>query len=447
MIVSPVRRPWIAVVVLIAALTACTQTTPPAHQPPTADPVVGWIQQHASPLQTVDPGGSDADLAPLRPMVGQASIVGLGEETHGTHEFFQIKARLAEFLIAHLGFTAFVMENNWGASARIDAYLNGGSGDLDALMRANLFGSWQTQEYRALLEWMRTYNAEPAHPAKIHFLGMDLQAVSQSDFDTVEQYISQVAPSHAAQVQALYAPIMAQSLPNPYPAYVALDAATKHQYQQQAQQVYDLLRAQQDALQQSSPQRFALVLQTARVIVQFTTYFTWTTQTEALARYYQRDTFLAENVAWIHEHAAGRNPKLIVWAHNVHIATDTAYPSQDGKNMGGELRARFQEGYLALGTTLSAGTFRIFQYPTTAIQPIPAPDPSSYNATLGQVDLPRFLLDLRHLPSGPLATWASGPAILLNFGLGGEDLSTVCALNQQFDVLLHVHQTTPSRPL
>lgn len=431
------------------ALAASTQSTPPAPRNTTsADPVVRWIQQNAFPLGTVDPGGSDADLAPFQQIVGQASIVGLGEATHGTHEFYQVKARLAEFLISHMGFTTFIMENNWGTSQRIDAYINDGPGAINAVMQVNLFGSWQTQEYRALLEWMRVYNADPAHTTKIHFLGMDIQSVSQSDFDAVEQYVQQVGPHEFAQVQALYAPIIASSLPNPYSTYEVLDAATKQQYQDQAQQVYDLLQAhQQEYSNLSSPQDFAFALQNARIIAQFTTYFNSNDDQEALARYYQRDSFMAENVAWIHDHDAGSDPKIIVWAHDGHIANDSHYPSQDGRNMGGELRARYQANYLAIGATFYRGAFRVYHYPATSVQQLSTPGQNTYNYTLSQAGLPRYLLDLRGIPSGPVTTWATGPAILLEYGLGGEDLSVSGSLSQWFDVLVHIQQTTPSTPL
>ena len=448
---GPRRAALALVFISIAALVlaACTQTTPPAPQSTlNADPAIRWIQQQAIPLQTVDPGGSDADLAPLQQVVGQAGIVGLGEATHGTHEFYQVKARLAEYLMSHLGFSTFIMENNWGTSQRVDAYINGGPGNIDDVMQANLFGSWQTQEYRALLEWMRAYNADPTHTTKIHFLGMDIQSISQSDFDAVEHYVQQVGPQQFAQVQALYAPIIASSLPNPYSTYVALNAATKQRYQDQAQQVYALLQAhQQDYTQDSSPQAFAFALQNARILAQFTTYLNYNSDQESLARYYQRDTFMAENVAWIHDHDAGSDPKIIVWAHDAHIANDTRYPTQDKRNMGGELRARYQAGYLAIGATFYQGAFRAYHYPASSVQQITTPGQNTYNYALGQARLPRYLLDLRGIPSGPVATWANGPAVLVEYGLGGEDLSVLGSLSTWFDVLVHVQQTTPSTPL
>jgi erythromycin esterase len=437
---------------LVLILAACSSASAPSHhQTLSADPTIRWIQQNAIPLRTTNQGGSDADLAALSQIVGNASLVGLGEETHGTHEFIDVKARLAEYLITHLGFTTLVMENDWGSSRLLDAYVNGGPGDLVTIMSQSLFGSWQTQEYEAFFAWLRAYNAHPAHTTKVHFYGMDIQAVSQSDFDAVQQYIQQVAPQQVSVVQSLYAPIIASSLPYPYRTYVALNAATKQQYQTQAQRVYDLLQAhQQDYTQRSSPRQFSLAFQDARIIVQFTIYYNSSTQKEALQRYYQRDGFMAENIEWIHDHAAGSNPKLIIWAHDGHIANDTTYSSQDGRNMGGELRAQYKDSYLPIGTTLYQGTFRVYDYPAGVLQAIPPAPANTYNYTLGQAGLRLFMLELRNVPSGPVATWANGAGsvnTLLLYGLGGEDLSTPGPLNQWFDVLVHVQNTTPSQHL
>lgn len=179
---------------LAVVLTACMPTqTAPAVQTLTlsSDPVVRGIQQRAIPLRTTAPGGSNADLVPFTQTVGTASIVGLGEETHGTHEMIDIKARLSEFLISTMDFTTFIMENDWGSSQLLNAYINGGAGTLTDVMSQSLFGSWQTHEYQALFVWMRTYNMAPSHTTKIHFLGMDCQDVSQSDFDAVENFLEE----------------------------------------------------------------------------------------------------------------------------------------------------------------------------------------------------------------------------------------------------------------
>jgi erythromycin esterase len=437
----------------LASCSSGSASTP--HQTPSGtDAVVRWIQQHAVPLRSADPGGSDGDLAALPQMVGQASLVGLGEETHGTHEFIEVKARLAEYLIGNLGFTTFVMENNWGSTQLLDAYINGGAGDISTIMAQGLFGSWQTREYQALFEWLRAYNANPAHSTKVHFLGMDCQDVSQSDFDAVSQYIQQVDPQQASTVQALYGPIITNAIQHPA-IYDGLSAATKRQYQTQAQRVYDLVQAHQQGYSRaSSPQRFALALQNARIIMEFATYYNASSNEEALSRYYQRDGFMAENVEWIHDRVAGPHPKLIIWAHDGHIANDTTYGSQDGRNMGGELCAQYQDSYLPIGTTLYQGTFRVYNYPSGIVQTI-APAPSdTYNYAFGHAGLPLYMLDLRTVPSGVVADWASGAGSatrLINYGLGGQDLSlnllSSASLRQWFAVIVHVQNSTPSQHL
>lgn len=438
------RLSFLPLLLISLILAMCMQAASPAScRALSANPVVSWIQHNAIPLRTSAPGGSDGDLTPLKRIAAKASIVGLGEETHGTHEFFTMKARLAEFLMGKMGFTTFVMENDWGSSQLIDAYINGKSSDISRVMSQGLFYSWQTQEYRSLLEWMRAYNADPAHTAKIHFLGMDFQDLSQGDFDTVENYLRKVDPRQVAHIQDLYAPILAMN-ESPSSGFIRLSASTNQEYQYQAQQVYDLLQAnRQNYIDRSSAQSFAFALQNARIITQFATYYNSQTPAESLARYYQRDTFMAENVAWIRVHEAGGNSKMLVWAHDAHIANDTFYGSTDGRNMGGELRARYKDSYLSIGTTLYQGTFRSYTYPANTIQTISPPAQNTYNSTLGRAGLPLYMLDLDKIPPGSARSWALSSAIFLNYGLDGEDLSAPALLSRSFDMIVHIQNTTP----
>ncbi len=49
-----------------------------------------------------------------------ASIIGLGESTHGTHEFFETKARLLQYLVETHGARLFAIEANQLAAERIN---------------------------------------------------------------------------------------------------------------------------------------------------------------------------------------------------------------------------------------------------------------------------------------------------------------------------------------
>jgi erythromycin esterase-like protein len=194
-------------------------------------------------------------------------------------------------------------------------------------------------------------------------------------------------------------------------------------------------------------------VQAARVIVEFTTYLNASTPAEADNRYIQRDGFMAENVEWIADHVTGANPKIIVWAHDLHISDVTTYPSTDGRNMGGELRAHFGASYLTIGTTLYQGTFRAFDmnrygYSTGEVLALPPVPTATYNDTLGQAGLPLYLLDLRQAPVGAVADWFAGKGEatqLMVVGLGGQAQPVQGPLNQWFDVIVHVQNSTPSQ--
>src|SRR5216684_6674973 len=92
------------------------------------EPSVNWIRQHAVRLKTPEAGHGFADMHPLKKIIGNARIVALGEATHGTREFFQLKHRILEFLVAEQGFTVFAIEANWPESLAVDDYVLHGTG-------------------------------------------------------------------------------------------------------------------------------------------------------------------------------------------------------------------------------------------------------------------------------------------------------------------------------
>ncbi len=59
-----------------------------------------WLAKNALAFRTAKPGQGCEDLAGLREMIGDETIiVSLGESTHGSKEIFQMKHRLVEYLV------------------------------------------------------------------------------------------------------------------------------------------------------------------------------------------------------------------------------------------------------------------------------------------------------------------------------------------------------------
>ncbi len=141
------------------------------------DAVVGWLRDRAIPLQTVEAGRGFADLQPLKKIIGDARIVALGEATHGTREFFQLKHRMLEFLATEMGFTIFSIEANMPEAYRLNDYVLTGVGDPAALLRGMYFWTWDTEEVLDMIRWMRRFNE--TGKGKLEFTGFDMQTADR----------------------------------------------------------------------------------------------------------------------------------------------------------------------------------------------------------------------------------------------------------------------------
>ena len=108
--------------------------------------LISWLRRHAIRLTTVEAGRGAADLQPLKPVIGRARIVALGEATHGTREFFQLKHRLLEFLVTEMGFTTFAIEANWPESLAVNDYVLHGRDDAARSLAGLRLWTWNTEE-------------------------------------------------------------------------------------------------------------------------------------------------------------------------------------------------------------------------------------------------------------------------------------------------------------
>jgi len=143
----------------------------PASQPDQA--VVEWIRAHAVRLKTAEAGHGFADMKPLKKIIGNARIVSLGEATHGTREFFQLKHRMLEFLASEMGFTIFSIEANMPEAYRLNDYVLNGNGDPAKLLKGMYFWTWDTQEVLDMIKWMREFNK--SGKGRVQFTGFDMQ--------------------------------------------------------------------------------------------------------------------------------------------------------------------------------------------------------------------------------------------------------------------------------
>lgn len=132
-----------------------------------------WFKANAVPLVKSSKFDDTSDLAKLAPLVQNARIVGMGEATHGTREFFETKHRMFRYLVQNHGFRVFILEASMAGCLKMDAYVLGKPVDVKEAIYEQQFWTWSVVELRELLEWMREYNK--THEEKLRVFGNDMQ--------------------------------------------------------------------------------------------------------------------------------------------------------------------------------------------------------------------------------------------------------------------------------
>src|SRR5262249_15688993 len=176
----------------VGALVGLTIPALVAQQP---ESPVDWVRGHAIRLTTAEAGHGFADLQPLERLVGNARIVSMGEATHGSREFFQLKHRMLEFLASRMGFTIFSIEANMPEAYRLNDYVVNGTGDPAALLRGMYFWTWDTEEVLDMIKWMRAFNESGKGAAQ--FTGFDMQAPTVAA-ENVRTFVAKYEPAYVS---------------------------------------------------------------------------------------------------------------------------------------------------------------------------------------------------------------------------------------------------------
>ncbi len=100
---------------------------------------LSWLKENCIKINTVQAESGFKDLQPLKKMIGNARIVGLGENTHGTSEIFKMKHRLIVFLYKEMGFTVFSIEANMPEAYKLNDYVQNGIGNSKNLLKGMYF--------------------------------------------------------------------------------------------------------------------------------------------------------------------------------------------------------------------------------------------------------------------------------------------------------------------
>ncbi|HUK20703.1 MAG TPA: erythromycin esterase family protein [Gemmatimonadales bacterium] len=350
--------------------------------------------------------GAPQDFDPLLALIGDARFVLIGEASHGTHEFYRIRAEITKRLIGDKGFTSVAVEADWPDAYRVNRYVRGRSDDPDAEAALGGFKRfpqwmWRNADVLDFVGWLRAHNDRVKPGTRVGFYGLDLYSLHTS-IEAVLKYLAVVDPEEAARARERYGCFdQFGADPQGY-GYAASAGLAPSCEAEVVAQLTELRRSAAEYARRDGrlePDDTFCSEQNARVVKNAERYYRAMFGSR-VSSWNLRDQHMFETLENLvaFRDAHGRPEKVVLWAHNSHLgdARATEMGRSGEWNVGQLVRARYGGDACLIGFLSNAGTVTAAsEWDAPAERKTVRPAlPQSYEALCHRVGVPNFLLDL-----------------------------------------------------
>ena len=408
--------------------------------------------------------GTTADFDPVLDLIGDARFVLIGEASHGTHEFYRVRAQISKQLISERKFDAVAVEADWPDAYRINRFVRGASRDIDAVDALSDFERfptwmWRNADVLDFVGWLRQHNDEITRDDdKCGFYGLDLYSLNAS-IEAVLGYLDKVDPQGAKRARHHYSCFEQFGKRIETYGYAAGLGLTATCEAAVMKELIALRRKAMDYLHRDghlAADAYFCAEQNARVVRNAEEYYRHMFNRE-VSSWNLRDSHMMESLLALTNHLEKkeRRPRVIVWAHNSHLgdARATEMGERGELNLGQLVRERFGGEAVSIGFTTYDGT-------VTAASDWDAPaerktvrsaHPDSYEAVFHELEIPNFFLNLRATSDVP--TQLCEPRLERAIGVVYRPDTELIShyfharLADQFDCVLHYDRTRAVEPL
>jgi erythromycin esterase len=418
--------------------------------------VTKWLANNAVPLQGIKSGGGYADLHSLKRIFQDVRIIGLGEATHGTLEFFVFKHRLLEFLVKEMDVRVLAIETGYSSVAQINDYVMGKSVEGAQALASQRFWPFKTTEMLFMLDWMRSYNANVPAKRRVKVVGFDIH-YNDPGKQKILAFLKRVAPERLAATEALFTIDIEKSLETAF-------------FTRSEKERADLLAKLVDAraryvellgfltlnevrfTNQTSVAEFNQIRESAHVLAQLADA---SAQPLEVADGPLRDYYMAENIKRIVD-AEPKGTRVVVWSHNLHISA--GQESEKYPYMGFHLRRFFGDAYYSIGFSFNQGSFQARDFDPKANRELkqftvgPAPE-GSIDWYLARVGIKNYFVDFRHSRKNETVTrWLTMPRPIRTIGLyynaqAEKNYFIPTKLTPEFDGIVFFNESTRAHPI
>jgi len=367
-----------------------------AATPASVPPEDVWLQQNAHPISTSDPANTDySDLQAFGDAVGNARIVLLGEESHGSGTTFDMKTRLVKYLHEQKGFDVLILETNFFVGNRIWQLAQTGQ-KVDDLAPNNIFYMYsKSAQGRNVLQYADSQRTT-SNPLIV--TAADSAAVGATDsvtdfFPLLESFLSgRSSPTLASSNWAIYKNLALNAL-FPYPPTLT----------NPPQNQIDAFNAVSDSLvgELCGPQPDTYVFPNSpsfwcRTVKSLRAQADPTFNPSVIST---RDIESAANAQWLLDHAYPGH-KFIFWGAIIHVGRYDA-PWVASPSMATEMALNYGSQMYSVNMTASSGTD--LDYVDLSTYTIPGDEQGSVEDVLHQVNQPVLFVDARNTsPPGSL---------------------------------------------
>jgi erythromycin esterase-like protein len=405
--------------------------------------------------------GESDDYDPLLERIGDASLVLIGEASHGTHEFYRERAQITKRLIKEKGFAAVAVEADWPDAYQVNRYVRGLGSDADAVEALSGFRRfpawmWRNADVLDFVGWLRTYNDNlAAQESKVGFYGLDLYSLHTS-IAAVLDYLDRIDPEAAERARARYACFDHFGKDEQAYGYATgLGLAESCEEEVVSQLVEMHRRAVEYARRDGrlAADEYFYASQNARLVLNAERYYRSMFR-RRVSSWNLRDRHMVETLESLRQFL-GAQAKIVVWAHNSHLGDARATRmGQEGEwNVGQIVRELHDRDTVLIGLTTYHGTVTAasnWDAPAERKRVRPALD-SSYEALFHDVGIPRFLLTFRKTDHA--ATALGEPLLERAIGVIYRPETERAShyfqarLSAQFDAVIHFDETRAVEPI
>ncbi|WP_157899167.1 erythromycin esterase family protein [Luteitalea pratensis] len=365
-------------------------------------------------------------------------MVGLGESTHGTREFFQFKERLVRFLVTELGFNVVAIEAGLADMEPLNEYIVEGTGTLSAALATQGYIAYNNEDFVRLMAWLRAHNRRLPVERRVQVVGLDIMTNTRGRARVLD-YLRAHDPRRVQEVESVFRTLAEEQAKTP----LSFSRERLNSVLPQLNALHEFLKAERTRLASTNnvAQLETLIRYTKQMVW-------WSGGTADDGTPVGRSRAMGFNVLEILSHRPGA--KVIAWAFNSHVARR----SSGATSIGTEVSKVVGDRYYGMAFEFGQGVAQV-RPPDTQGQlgplqqmQVPAAPFGSLPWLLSEVTAEDFFVDLRSGHTTDVKRWLEQP-IPAHWVAWNQQPGKPTVANDtvgDYDGLFFVHRASAARP-